>query len=221
MKCPYCSTTVHLDYEDEVFVNENTDHFTDQSGYCLRRAFCPSCEKLIVQLEIGKYNDGFNDSFIDPVTVCETVYPKFPSCSSLSDYIPERYVKLYNESEQVNNISPRASATLSRYLLQMLLHEELNIRKKNLELEIQELETKSNVPSTLIAVLHVMRRVANFGAHPKKSENSAEIVEIEPGEAEIMLEVIRELFDHVFVKPAQQQEALQRIEEKFGIKCEA
>ena len=201
-------------------MNENTDHFTDQPSYCLKKAFCPSCEKLIIELAVGKFNDGFT-SFIEPVTASEIIYPKFPSCSSLSEHIPEKYVELFTESEQVNNISPRASATLSRYLLQMLLHEELNIDKKNLEMEIQALETRANVPSTLIAMLQVMRRVANFGAHPKKSKNSAEIVEIEPGEAEIMLEVIRELFDHVFVKPAQQQEALQRIETKFGIKCEA
>ena len=78
----------------------------------------------------------------------------------------QQYIDLYRESEQVNDISPRASATLSRYLLQMLFHEELRISKRNLEEELKELEEVPNVPSELVTMLQVMRRVSNFGAHP-------------------------------------------------------
>lgn len=125
---------------------------------------------------------------------------------------------MFHESELINNISPRSSATLSRYLLQMLLHEELHIEKRNLEQELDELEKGSEVPSNLITMLQIMRRVANFGAHPKKSTNTGEIVEVEKGESDIMLELILELFDYLFIKPKQQEQFLKKIEEKYGIK---
>ena len=104
------------------------------------------------------------------------------------------------EALQVNSISPRASATLSRYLLQNILHEELKISKRNLADEISELEKVPSIPSTLIAMLQVFRKVANFGEKTKKSTNSSEIVDIEKGEADIMLELIEKLFDFVFIK---------------------
>ena len=144
---------------EEKFINE---------GYVIRRGFCPECNRLIVFLRYGHCKQvDFDEFWVDAVINEELIYPKFSKRKALNAAIPEKYVQIFQESEQVNNISPRASATLSRYLLQMLLHEELHISKGNLEKEIAELEARSNVPSKLVTMLQVMRRVANFGAHPK------------------------------------------------------
>ena len=161
---------------------------------------------------------NYDEFWVDTVTNEYLIYPQFSNRKTLSDTIPEKYVQLFQESEQVNNISPRASATLSRYLLQMLLHEELHIHKRNLEDEIKELEGSNNIPTKLVTMLQVMRRVANFGAHPKKSTNSNEIVEVEAGESAVMLDLLEEVFDYIFVKPKQQELFLKGIEEKYGIK---
>lgn len=120
--------------------------------------------------------------------------------------------------EQVLTLSSKASATLSRYILQKVLHEELNIREKNLKEELDKLESKQNIPANLCKMLQIMRRVANFAAHPKKLTNSNEIIEVEKGESEIMLELLLELFDFIFVKPAHMQSFENEIEEKYGIK---
>ncbi|MBQ9423245.1 MAG: DUF4145 domain-containing protein, partial [Pyramidobacter sp.] len=108
-------------------------------------------------------------------------------------------------------------ATLSRYLLHMILHEELKIKEHTLAEEIEKMEALNRVPSELVEMLHIMRKVANFGAHPKKSTNSAEIVDIEPGEAEIMLDLLEELFDFVFVKPKKLEQFKKVSQEKYGI----
>jgi hypothetical protein len=44
--------------------------------------------------------------------------------------------------------------------------------------------------------------VGNFAAHPMKSKNSGEIVDVEDNEAEWLLEVLEELFEHYYVAPA-------------------
>lgn len=156
--------------------------------------------------------------WIDDIDEDSVIYPRYSVGRVLDQYVPLKYAQLFHESEEVNNISPRASAALSRYLLQMLLHEELHIQKRNLEDEIKELESRSNIPANLITMLQVMRRVANFGAHPKKSTNSNEIVEVETGESAVMLDLLEEVFDYIFVKPKQQELFLKGIEEKYGIK---
>lgn len=62
----------------------------------------------------------------------QRLYPPQEKPTILDPLIPPKYESLFHESELVNNISPRSSATLSRYLLQMLLHEELHIEKGTL-----------------------------------------------------------------------------------------
>ena len=99
----------------------------------------------------------------------------------------------------------------------MIFHEELGIKKANLENEIQAFSVRTDVPSKLGSMLQVMRKVANFAAHPKKSTHSNEIVDVNKGEAEIMLDLMYEVFDYVFIKPKQQEEFLSMAKEKYGI----
>lgn len=47
-----------------------------------------------------------------------------------------------------------------------------------------------------------IRNIGNFAAHPMKSTSTGEIVEVGPGEAEWILDVIEALFDFYFVQPA-------------------
>ena len=48
-----------------------------------------------------------------------------------------------------------------------------------------------------------MRVVGNFAAHPTKSTNSGEIIEVEPGEAEWQLYTLEALFDFYFVRTSE------------------
>lgn len=220
MKCPHCATTVFIYWNQVTFLEPTPEDSYDNGGYTIQYGYCPECGKLVIQLQHGIQSgrSGINEYWIDQIDYEDIIYPRYSAGRNLDQYVPERYAQLFRESEEVNNISPRASATLSRYLLQMLLHEELHIQKRNLEDEIKELENGSNIPTKLVTMLQVMRRVANFGAHPKKSTNSNEIVEVEAGESAVMLDLLEEVFDYIFVKPKQQELFLKGIEEKYGIK---
>lgn len=218
MKCPHCGTVVHIQWEEVSFPAAHSEEFYKSDGYSIQHGFCPACCKLIVQLQHGK-SLGWNENgcWVDQIDEEQIIFPRHSTSRKLNRFIPEKYALLFRESEEVNSISPRASATLSRYLLQMLLHEELHIQKRTLEEELKELEKMNNIPSKLVTMLQVMRRVANFGAHPKKSTNSNEILEVEIGESSVMLDLLEELFDYIFVKPKQQEIFLKDIVEKYGI----
>lgn len=96
--------------------------------------------------------------------------------------------------------SPKASAALSRRCLQMILKDKGGAKTKNLADQIDEVVP--NVPSHIAADLHAVRNIGNFAAHPLKSSNTGEIVEIEDEEAEWNLDVLELLFDFYFVQPA-------------------
>jgi len=222
MICPYCGIGVSIDWDEDSSPTP-TDEDDYEDGYGQLSGFCTECNKYIVLVQHGteyEYDIQSGKGCLHDINFQEQVYPKFSYKKNLDDTIPQKYCELFRESEAVLDLSPRASATLSRYLLQMLLNEELKIKKKNLEDEINELETRTDIPSTLVAMLQVMRKISNFGAHPKKSTNSNEIVDVESGEAEVMLDLINELFDYLFIKPQKQKKFLQSMKEKYNIDIE-
>ena len=216
MKCPHCGTAMRL-WTDSCEISTEHEREGDPIASVEIR-FCPECNEPIIDLEIGVITGFYQGGGPEwKARSKERIFPVYASIQKLEGTIPQKYADQYYESYRVLPISPKASATLSRYLLQMVLHEELGITKRNLEEEIKELEKKEIVSAALVKMLQVFRKIANFGAHPKKSTNSNEIVEIEKGEAEIMLDLLQELFDCIFVKPKQQEAFLERIKEKYGI----
>ena len=58
------------------------------------------------------------------------------------------------------------------------------------------------LPSHLAQAVDAIRNIGNFAAHPNKSTSTGEIIDVEPGEAEWLLDVLEGLFDHYFVQPA-------------------
>jgi hypothetical protein len=97
--------------------------------------------------------------------------------------------------------SPKASAALSRRLLQHIIRERAQIKKPSLAAEIDELINSGKLPSHLSEAIDGVRHIGNFAAHPTKSTNTGEIVDVEPGEAEWLLDTIEGLFDFYFIQP--------------------
>jgi Domain of unknown function (DUF4145) len=87
-----------------------------------------------------------------------------------------------------------ASAALSRRCLQHLLREQANIKPADLANEIQQVLDSKTLPSYLAEALDALRNIGNFAAHLIKSKSTGEIVDVEPGEAEWLLDTLEGLF---------------------------
>jgi Domain of unknown function (DUF4145) len=85
--------------------------------------------------------------------------------------------------------------------LQTLIREEEKIKERDLNTEIDKLIALNKLPSHLADALHAVRAVGNFGAHPLKNTSTSEIIEVEPGEAEWMLDLLENVFDFYFIQP--------------------
>ena len=99
------------------------------------------------------------------------------------------------------SISPKASAALSRRLLQAILRDKANTNAKDLYDQIEEVIASGKLPTHISDGLHAVRQIGNFAAHTTKSTATGVILDVEPGEAEWNLDVLESLFDHFFVAP--------------------
>ncbi len=116
--------------------------------------------------------------------------------------VPTAIAEDYSDACRVIDISAKASAALSRRCLQNLLRDAAKVKHADLSNEIQEVIDSTQLPSHLAESIDSIRNVGNFAAHPIKSKNTGEIMPVESHEAEWNLEVLEELFDHYYVKPA-------------------
>ncbi len=202
MKCPHCL----------VEVNPNFGEFpvgTDSDGYwSIFTMNCPNrnCKKLIIDIASGnpnkdQYGNIYNSSLRE-VLWRQTVRPFTSSRPSVPREVNTVFAADYNEACLILNFSPKASAALSRRCLQNILREKAGVKKGDLAAEIQQVIDSKTLPTHLSESIDAVRNIGNFAAHPLKSTATGEIVEVEIGEAEWLLDVLEALFDFYFVQPA-------------------
>jgi hypothetical protein len=192
MKCPHCLTAFH-DNRDSFSLGE--DRYSD---WTILRRSCPACGRYIISLS-ELYDRASSGRYLkNRETLC---YPKAPSRVPLPQEVPNEYACDYREACLTLVDSPKASAALSRRCLQNLLREEANVKPGNLADEIQQVLDEKRRPSLLLKSLDAIRNIGNFAVHPTKSVASGEIIDVEPGEAEWNLGVLKSLFDYFFVQP--------------------
>lgn len=142
------------------------------------------------------------------------VWPKY-AARPVAEEVEPRYAADYRDAAGIVGISPKASAALSRRLVQEIIREKAGITKATLDAEITELLNRGQLPSWLSGQVDAIRVVGNFAAHPIKSSNTGEVVDVEPNEAEFLLDVLDSLFDFYFVQPARAAEHLAQINAKL------
>jgi hypothetical protein len=186
MKCPHCTTAFHE--------NWNTYQFPTNSNWIGRHLICPECGQFVLRLE--KYHNG--KKVLGPFFA----YPRTSGRPPVPNEVPEEFAQDYREACLVFSDSPKASAALSRRLLQHIIREKAGIKEKDLAKEIEKLIDFGKIPSHLSAAVDGVRNIGNFAAHPIKSTNTGEVVDVEPGEAEWLLDTLEGFFDFYFVQPA-------------------
>jgi len=212
MKCLHCFKEIHIEDWDETSVF--FDPKSSGRGVEVLVGQCPACGGLIIRIRQGKVGGG-EYPHIAIVESDEVVYPMLTT-RFVEPEVPEIYRKDYIEASRVLSISPKASAALSRRLLQSILRQEFKIKRKRLVEEIDEFISLPGIPSHLAEAVDAIRNVGNFAAHPLKDTSTGEIVDVEPGEAEWLLDVLEALFDFAFVQPKRLAERKRRLNEKLA-----
>ncbi|RAU21322.1 hypothetical protein CU669_14220 [Paramagnetospirillum kuznetsovii] len=129
-------------------------------------------------------------------------YPRAASRGPVPTTVPVEIGNDYKEAVEVLPISPKASAALSRRCLQNMLRAK-GYKASDLAKEIDLFLADPRLPLDVQTTVDAIRNFGNFSAHPITDNTSLQIIDVEPHEAEWCLDIIEQLFDHFYVKPAE------------------
>lgn len=192
-QCPYCSMVVaesnatirtrypSFDFSDDAY-NRGV-----ASESCLNIIFvkCPNCQQYtIIAKGVGDKVKDVNVN-IRPLSTAK----QFP------EYIPQAIRQDYEEACAILNLSPKASATLSRRCLQGMIHDFWGIKLKNLNQEITAL--KNEIPADLWKSIDALRQLGNIGAHMETDTNV--IIDIDNNEAESLIKLVELLMKEWYI----------------------
>lgn len=189
MRCPHCLTSFHEGWSIHNFGQEAATKHT----WVLKWLDCPECKRRVTVFDRHAPNGQLVGSSV--------AYPK-GTARPISADVPEPYSTDFKEASLVLADSAPASAAISRRCVQHLLREKAGVKPSDLSKEIDQVLKANQLPSHLAEAIDSIRNVGNFAAHPLKSTNTGEILDVEPGEAEWLLETLEGLFDFYFVQPA-------------------
>lgn len=209
MKCPHCLVAFSPKWEADISlfkIPEGQGRF----AWAGRITDCPECGAGSMWVaRVDTYAGGRDTGDF------ALVYPR-SGRMPLGPEVPSIHAENYREACWVLSDSPKASAALSRRSLQLLLRDVAKVKPSDLSKEIDEVLAAKTLPSHLAKAIDAVRQLGNFAAHPVKSTNTGEIVEVEPGEAEWILDVIEGLFDFYFVQPALLQKKREELDKKLA-----
>lgn len=176
------------------------------------------CSKLTLTVSLNKALVNVHGT-ISRVTNEELLsWPILPESNAKPqpNYIPAPIVEDYTEACRIKELSPKASATLSRRCLQGMIRDFCGISKAQLIEEIRELRRRVDEgeaprgvnPEAVDAIDHV-RAIGNIGAHMEKDINV--IIAVDPDEAQRLIDLIELLFDEWYNARHQRDERLAKI----------
>ena len=201
--CPYCARPVTIRDGDCVgylhpfhYDKERTVH--GKIGLRIFAIACPNpvCRKLLLSVALDSTRYDHVDGTISAKTLQSWQLMPQSEAKPQPDYIPPAIVEDYHEACLIRDLSPKASATLSRRCLQGMIRDFWEVKgKRTLWDEIEAIKDK--VDALTWKAIHGVREIGNIGAHMKEDINL--IVEVEPEEAQVLIGLIEMLLKDWYV----------------------
>jgi hypothetical protein len=224
--CPYCGLaqvpTASQKHHSTHLINVTRIPILPAVGVYISAISCanPACNEVSLRV---KYGAGkMTEAHFVPATFQLTekgeefqlrppaIFAVQPEC------VPRVLADDYYEACKIRDLSPKASATLSRRVIQGMIRDFCRIQRGSLFLEIKELEDMSarweapqGVQHETIEAMHHVRTIGNIGAHMEKDINI--VVDVEPGEAQALIGLVELLFKEWYVARAARLEQLSSI----------
>jgi len=225
--CPSCGR--HTTITDPNVHSGSTSIYADETpedrGICLfyRLVECPNKECGLPQFKVDVFYgtqlarsykqvnpDGTRPVGIGHFTFVPT------TAQPLSEHVPASVMSDYNEAYLIARLSPKASATLARRALQGMVRNFFQVvGKRTLHAELEAIKDKCD-PSLYDAMMAV-KSVGNIGAHP--DQDISLIVEVEPGEAETLLQLIHLLDREWYVARADRLDRIAKMNQLAASKA--
>ena len=203
--CPFCNhhTTIQGQNYKQVWLDlqENKNSHED-FAIRLLSILCPNpdCSQVTVWAELWEMSPDSSQS-----TLWNLIPPS--QAKAFPAYVPQPIREDYEEACRIRDLSPKASATLSRRCLQGMIRDYWGIRKQNLKQEIDAIKDK--VDPLRWKAIEAVRTFGNIGAHMEEDVNI--IVDVEPNEAQLLINLIEQLITDWYIAHHVQEEKLKEL----------
>jgi len=209
--CPYCRqvATIISDNVSEETHDFNLKNKLGRLGLKTSVIVCPNskCREFTIKAVLHKLSSTqYQHSVVGAALLNWNLKPQ-SSAKPFPDYIPLAIRQDYEEACLVCDLSPKASATLSRRCLQGIIRDFWHISKARLIDEINELQSMID-PITWQAI-DAVRSIGNIGAHMEKDINL--IIEVDPDEADLLLRLIENLLEEWYIHSYERNEHMKKV----------
>lgn len=212
--CPYCGRPTTIT-EPHYYSGFRFLHLEDSKfgkvGFSYAGISCPNqtCKELsfTVSLQKAKYRHELSNYVGRDVLFKWPLLPE-SFAKPQPDYIPKTICDDYYEACRIRDLSPKASATLSRRCLQGMIRHFWEVRDQpTLAKEIDAIEDKVDQPTW--QAIDGVRQVGNIGAHMEKDVDL--IIDVDPEEAQMLISLIELLFANWYIAKHDSDERIAKV----------
>ena len=189
----------------EVKLTDHCEDLSDNRPYFIKESVteilieyvtCPQCKETSITVH-RPIDEGIYH-----------VYPR-STCKKFPEYVPLQIRQDYEEACLITDLSPKASATLSRRCIQGMIRDFFGIVKDRLADEIDEVAKKAGISPSQASALKALKDIGNIGAHPERDIKL--IVDVEPDEAKLLISLIEFFMEHWYINKHNEEEKLNEI----------
>lgn len=207
-KCPYCNhaaTITSSNFGSNTFFFDKGNKEGDL-GIVTQVVVCPNGECKEYSIDSFLFDAQFVGSGyrIQGEQIMHWALRPQSSAKPFPGYIPQPILNDYQEACLIKDLSPKASATLSRRCLQGIIRDFWGISKSCLVDEINEL--KGTIDSATWDAIDAVRSIGNIGAHMEKDINL--VIDVEPEEASVLIGLIEILLKDWYMARHDRQQHL-------------
>lgn len=210
--CPYCNRDATITQPNFSSYDHYFEHNNKDGNLCIRTTItvCPNkaCKEYIIYSSLHKtYRDPLQNIHREDQPFLHWNLKPRSQARVFPSYIPRAILEDYEEACLIRDLSPKASATLSRRCLQGIIRNFHGITKKRLVDEINAL--RETIDSLTWQAIDAVRNVGNIGAHMEEDINL--IIEVEPQEAAALIGLIEMLLKDWYIARHEKEKQLQEI----------
>lgn len=210
--CPHCERPVTIS-AGRVTTGLHSLYYDNADGLrALETTFivCPNPECRHFSLTAGLYESAQASRSVQPMVgkrlISWNLVP--PSrAKTFPSYVPQAILDDYREACLIQDLSPKASATLSRRCLQGILRDFWQVKAGRLVDEIDQIKDKVD-PETWSAI-DAVRTIGNIGAHMEK--DISVIVDVDPNEAELLIGLVETLIREWYIAKEERKNRMNAI----------
>ena len=179
----------------------------------------PGCHEFAIRAKLLRQKKSRSDrTQHEPTETGESwVLRPRSTAKQVPNYVPEAIRRDYEEACLIRDLSPKASATLSRRCLQGMIRDFHDVKKGRLIDEINAIKEKVD-PITWDAI-DGLRTIGNIGAHMEKDVNL--LIDVEANEAQLLISLNEYLFKEWYIHRQERTQMMKAISTAAQTKKEA